>query len=263
MRNGQNKRMRGRNNNHRKNHNPMARVYESNGPGCENSRKPVAHRGKIHAARARRADLRRSDRGGKLLSACRALLPRDRGGAGAVPPEQPAFRPRPRTSRKARATTVSTTATTTGSPRAVAGDSTRTARASRSPTCRAMHNPFRSTAAAASRNVRSKAMQPTERRCRPAAVLHHRRATAAAAASSGPAAGTRTATTASPTVSRCIAGGGVIAARAPTCRAAVTAETSRPRASDRDASGCASEVTRRVAGPHCFAQCYRATDPSV
>src|SRR4051795_2857938 len=31
MRNGQNKRMRGRNN-HRKNHNPMSRVYESNGP---------------------------------------------------------------------------------------------------------------------------------------------------------------------------------------------------------------------------------------
>jgi hypothetical protein len=31
MRNGQNKRMRGRNN-HRKSHNPMSRVYESNGP---------------------------------------------------------------------------------------------------------------------------------------------------------------------------------------------------------------------------------------
>src|SRR4249920_1202030 len=31
MRNGQNKRMRGRNH-HRKNHNPMARVFESNGP---------------------------------------------------------------------------------------------------------------------------------------------------------------------------------------------------------------------------------------
>ena len=31
MRNGQNKRMRGRNN-HRKSHNPMARVFESNGP---------------------------------------------------------------------------------------------------------------------------------------------------------------------------------------------------------------------------------------
>src|SRR6266850_7628377 len=31
MRNGQNKRMRGRNQ-HRKSHNPMARVYESNGP---------------------------------------------------------------------------------------------------------------------------------------------------------------------------------------------------------------------------------------
>src|ERR1700726_5210877 len=32
MRNGQNKRMRGRNNHHRKNQNPMARVFESNGP---------------------------------------------------------------------------------------------------------------------------------------------------------------------------------------------------------------------------------------
>jgi hypothetical protein len=32
MRNGQNKRMRGRNNNHRKSQNPMTRVYESNGP---------------------------------------------------------------------------------------------------------------------------------------------------------------------------------------------------------------------------------------
>jgi hypothetical protein len=32
MRNGQNKRMRGRNHQHRKTHNPMARVYESNGP---------------------------------------------------------------------------------------------------------------------------------------------------------------------------------------------------------------------------------------
>src|SRR5229473_975640 len=34
MRNGQNKRMRGRNHNHghRKNHNPMSRVFESNGP---------------------------------------------------------------------------------------------------------------------------------------------------------------------------------------------------------------------------------------
>jgi hypothetical protein len=32
MRNGQNKRMRGRNNHHRKNQNPMSRVFESNGP---------------------------------------------------------------------------------------------------------------------------------------------------------------------------------------------------------------------------------------
>ena len=33
MRNGQNKRMRGRNN-HRKNHNPMVRVYEFEWAGC-------------------------------------------------------------------------------------------------------------------------------------------------------------------------------------------------------------------------------------
>src|SRR5215813_15376593 len=32
MRNGQNKRMRGRNHHHRKNQNPLTRVYESNGP---------------------------------------------------------------------------------------------------------------------------------------------------------------------------------------------------------------------------------------
>src|ERR1700726_653660 len=32
MRNGQNKRMRGRNNHRKSHHNPMARVYESNGP---------------------------------------------------------------------------------------------------------------------------------------------------------------------------------------------------------------------------------------
>ena len=89
MRNGQNKRMRGRNN-HRKSHNPMARVYESNGPDVKISARsgPISHRREIHPACARRAGLRRSGRGRELLPARRALFPPDRRGAGAVPPEQ-------------------------------------------------------------------------------------------------------------------------------------------------------------------------------
>ena len=101
MRNGQNKRMRGRNNNHahshgshgnhghRKSHNPMARVYESNGPEVK-IRGNRAHRRKIHAACARRPDIRRPDIGGKLFPARRALFPPDCRRAGAVPSEQSA-----------------------------------------------------------------------------------------------------------------------------------------------------------------------------
>jgi len=46
MRNGQNKRMRGRNN-HRKNHNPMVRVYESNGPDVKIRGNPSQNEGGI------------------------------------------------------------------------------------------------------------------------------------------------------------------------------------------------------------------------
>src|SRR5690348_7079344 len=57
--------------------------------GREDSRHRFASRGKIHPTRARRAGLGRSGRGGKLLSACRALFPGDRGGAGAISATEP------------------------------------------------------------------------------------------------------------------------------------------------------------------------------
>ena len=71
----------------------------------------------------------------------------------------------------------------------------------------------------------------------------------------------RTAMTTSPTVSRCIAAGAGTAARAPTCRAAVTAETSRPRASDR-AHRLWSEVTP-AHRPALLRSCYAPPIRSV
>src|SRR3569833_3227671 len=65
---------------------PSLRVQRSR---CENSRHRFAHRGEIHPARARLAELGRSGGGGKLLSARRALLPAHRRGAGAVPAAAP------------------------------------------------------------------------------------------------------------------------------------------------------------------------------
>ena len=89
MRNGQ-KRMRGRgNNNHRKSQNPLTRVYEFERTRREDPRHRLAHRGKIHPARARLAELGRPGGGRKLLSACRALFPPDRRRAGTVPPAEP------------------------------------------------------------------------------------------------------------------------------------------------------------------------------
>ena len=89
MRNGQ-KRMRGRNNN------TPPQEPESADAGLrverarrEDPRHRLAHRGKIHPARARLAELGRSGGGRELLSARRALFPPDRRRAGAVPPAEP------------------------------------------------------------------------------------------------------------------------------------------------------------------------------
>ena len=169
----------------------MARVFEFERPGCEDPRKSVSHRGKIHSACARRADLRRSGRGRELLPARRALFPPDRGGAGAVPAEQSALLPSRKRHAAARATTASTTATTTGSRRmGGGGEVSLTARASRSPICRATRSRSRSTSssqqpAAAAPAAAAASRARKRRRRRPAAVLHHRRA--AAAASGAPA----------------------------------------------------------------------------
>ena len=157
MRNGQNKRMRGRNqhhsghghgshNNHghRKNHNPMSRVYESNGPDVKIRGNP-SHIAEKYIQLARDAQSSGDpDFRGKLLPARRALLPADRSGAGTVPPEQSALRPSRHRWRdglgddsdeaRMRRTAISSRSSAIR----------RSAPASRSPICRGMRSRFRS-----------------------------------------------------------------------------------------------------------------------
>ena len=71
--------------------------------GREDPRHRLAHRGEIHPACARCAELRRPGGGRELLSARRALFPPDRRRAGTVPPENPYYnRSRSRARRRAR-----------------------------------------------------------------------------------------------------------------------------------------------------------------
>ena len=118
-----------------------------------------------------------------------------------------------------------------------------------------------SAAAAAPASTSPARQRDRRRRCRAAAVLHHRRQQPQQHSLTKASSRTRTATTTSPTVSRCTAGAGGIAAPAPTFRAAVTAETSRPRASDRGHRA----VERSEPGapfPHRFVRVApRAADP--
>ena len=99
MRNGQNKRMRGRNRNHKSHHsgggggggggghhhNPLTRVYESNGPEVKIRGTRSSHRREVSAACPRRPRLRRSGHRRESLPARRALSAHDRRRAGAVP----------------------------------------------------------------------------------------------------------------------------------------------------------------------------------
>ena len=98
MRNGQNKRMRGRNRNHKSHHsggggggggghhhNPLTRVYESNGPEVK-IRGTAHHIAEKYLQLARDAQsVRRPGDRREPLPARRALFPPDRRGAGAVP----------------------------------------------------------------------------------------------------------------------------------------------------------------------------------
>ena len=229
MRNGQNKRMRGRNNNHRKNHNPMVRVYESNGPDVKIRGNP-SHIAEKYIQLARDAQTS----GDPIAAENYYQHAEHYYRVIAVAQEQfrqnnPHFA-RGENEPQARATTVSTTATTTGNP----GRSrrfARTVRASRSPIFRAMHNLFRSNRRT-SRNVRQQGNAAAEGDVErlPSFITGGQQPQQQPHQGQQPG---QTATTTSPTVSRCTAGGGGIAAPAPTFRAAVTAETSRPRASDR------------------------------
>ena len=89
MRNGQNKRMRGRN---RKSHNPLTRVYRIERTGCQNPRHSLARCREICPTCARRAVFGRSGRGGELFPARRTLSSPDRLGPGAIPADSPSFR---------------------------------------------------------------------------------------------------------------------------------------------------------------------------
>ena len=98
MRNGQNKRMRGRNRNHKSHHSGWRRRRRRRSPsqsadpglrierpGGEDPRNCSSHRREVSAARPRRPGLRRSGHRREPLPARRALSAPDRRGAGAVP----------------------------------------------------------------------------------------------------------------------------------------------------------------------------------
>ncbi len=86
MRNGQNKRMRGRNRKGGYHQNPLSRMYESNGPDVK-IRGTASHVAEKYLQLARDAQSSgRSDRRRKLLSARRTLFPLDRRRPGAVSP---------------------------------------------------------------------------------------------------------------------------------------------------------------------------------
>src|SRR5262249_8199353 len=195
----------------------------------ENSRKSISHCRKIYSTRARRADVGRSDRGGELLSARRALLPRDRRGAGAVPAEQSPLPPSgERTARHARRWLR-------GRRRRWAAVDERCPRlALRHPRAATLYPARRATfpaapTAPAAPTTPAAGQHAARWRRRPLAVLHHRRATAPVSSTSPPRP-ERPRQPASPPVPRGAADAAAIAARGRTCRVAVTAETDLLRA---------------------------------
>ena len=207
MRNGQNKRMRGRN---RKSHNPLTRVYESNGPDVK-IRGTASHVADKYVQLARDAQASGDPVGGReLFPARRALFPPDRDRAGAVPPEPiRSTGRRGERRRRRRATRASTTATSEGPPQQPQRSANR--RAARIGTARAAALSAAATAPAAraalsaARRSRYGGAQPQQQQpqaqpdepagSRPAAVLHHRRPAAASRASPRARTAARTATT--------------------------------------------------------------------
>ena len=230
MRNGQNKRMRGRNN-HRKNHNPMVRVYESNGPDVKIRGNP-SHIAEKYIQLARDAQTsgdpiaaenyyQHAEHYYRVIAVAQEQFrqnnpnfardqnemqgARDDGFDDGDDDGQPMGGVRRFTVWYARAAALHPARRTTLSAAAATPASTSPARQRAPP----------------------KAMSSG---CRPSSPAGNSRSSISLTKASSRA---RTVTTTSPTVSRCTAGAGGIAARAPTFRAAVTAETSRPRASDR------------------------------
>ncbi len=175
MRNGQNKRMRGRNRKSGHHQNPLSRVYEFKRAGRENSRNGVSCCGKISAACPGCAELRRPSRGRELLPARRALLPSDCSGAGAVSPK-PALLPT-----VGRSTGQSSRRWVRRRRRRAAFHQRRTVRAAR--TAAVLFARATAAAITAAASAPAPAARSADQRggCGPAAVIHHRRPTATAA----------------------------------------------------------------------------------
>ena len=248
MRNGQNKRMRGRNN-HRKSHNPMVRVYESNGPDVKIRGNP-SHIAEKYIQLARDAQTsgdpiaaenyyQHAEHYYRVIAAAQEQFRA----------EQPALRPRAKTTCSGARDDGFDDGDDDGQPMGGLGDSPYGTREPQPYIPRDAqpfpqqqpHQPQRRASRATLRREGDVERLPSFITGGQQPQQHQR--TRAKASSRA-----RTATTISPTVSRCTADAGAIAARAPTCRAAVDGGDEPHRA----ASDCSRRLRRRLdAGAPC------------
>ena len=233
MRNGQNKRMRGRN---RKSHNPMTRVFESNGPDVKIRGTP-SHIAEKYLQLARDAQssgdpvsaenyYQHAEHYFRLIAAAQEQFRQS----------NPQFY---RSEMPRCATRLRRRRRHDGPQGARRGRGRRSARASRSPTCRAMRSLIRPREQPitryAPRPSHSAALHRRRGRCRPAAVLHHRR-TSRRSRLRAIRVADKTVMKTRAIVSRCTGAGAGIAARATMLPGAqpVAAAMARRRAASRD-----------------------------
>ncbi len=238
MRNGQNKRMRGRNNhNHRKSHNPMVRVFESNGPDVKIRGNP-SHIAEKYVQLARDAQTsgdpisaenyyQHAEHYYRVIAAAQEQFRQN----------NPHF-PRPENEAAGAREDGFDDGEDDGQPAMSGSSESPYGTREPQPYIPREAQPFPQHQATPAASAPATGQAPTDGDVDrlPSFITggqqhqpHHRLASRA-----------RTATTARATVSRCIAGGAATADRATTCRAAARAETSRLRT-----------VIDRSAGPAC------------
>ena len=236
MRNGQNKRMRGRNN-HRKNHNPMVRVFESNGPDVKIRGNPS------HIAEKYMQLARDAQTSGDPIAAENYYQHAEHYYRVIAVAQEQFRQNNPHLSRPENETPagarddVYEDGDDDGQPTMGGSGNRPSARGSRSPISLATRSRSRSTSSTSP----SPNSSTTSTSRVPIRAIHPLTATSTGCRLSSPAGNrrsirpisrtrrARTATTTSPTAFRCIAAGADIAARATKDRA-VTAETAPPRA---------------------------------